>query len=271
MFSTYSGFNTTIGAAGTAITGAAIRAARSTMNKQRAPKENRSLIVSPDDEIAILGDSTLQTFFAFAQAAAVKEGSIGRVYGFDIYQSQLVPVAGDIYTMTAGGTPSAGSWVWGWNGFKATIPWNATGAAMQTLIQAAVANPYSSAITVNTVGAGGPYVVNFATPAADVGAAPTADVTNLTGGTAFTITKSAGAANQNLFLGEQSILLATRPFRDPPADSGVMIGTAIDPPSGLSIRVAAQYDINNMGMRCNIDILYGFTTLRPNVGGVVLS
>jgi hypothetical protein len=88
----YSGFTNTVGTSGTDITAATIRSARKKLNDTKAPVDNRALIVSTKDEIAILGDSTLQSFFAFAQAGTVKEGSIGRLYGFDVYVSQLVPV-----------------------------------------------------------------------------------------------------------------------------------------------------------------------------------
>ena len=88
----YSGFSNSVGTSGTDITAATIRSARKKLNDLKAPVDNRALVVSTKDEIAILGDSTLQSFFAFAQAGTVKEGSIGRLYGFDVYASQLVPV-----------------------------------------------------------------------------------------------------------------------------------------------------------------------------------
>jgi hypothetical protein len=88
----YTTFSNSVGTSGTDITAATIRSARKKLNDLKAPVDNRALVVSTKDEIAILGDSTLQSFFAFAQAGTVKEGSIGRLYGFDVYASQLVPV-----------------------------------------------------------------------------------------------------------------------------------------------------------------------------------
>jgi len=88
----YSSFSNSVGTSGTDITATTIRSARKKLNDLKAPTDNRALVVSTKDEIAILGDSTLQTFFAFAQAQAPQEGSIGRLYGFDVYVSQLVPV-----------------------------------------------------------------------------------------------------------------------------------------------------------------------------------
>lgn len=89
------GFTGTVGTYGTDLSAATVRSARKLLNTQKAPQEGRAMIVSDKDEIALLGDSALQSYFAFAQTQGVAEGSIGRLYGFDIYQSQLVPaVAG---------------------------------------------------------------------------------------------------------------------------------------------------------------------------------
>jgi hypothetical protein len=270
LFALYAGLTTAISSAGTAITAAVLRTVRNTFLQQRAAEEDRSVVLTGADEIAILGDSNLATYFAFSQTQALKEGSIGRLYGLDIYSSQNVPVTGDIYTLTIGGS-TGGTWAFDWNGNTVTVPWNATGAALQTLLQAMPF--YGPNFTVGTVAAGGPWVVTLTAPAADVGVAPTIDTTNLTTGTSITesVVKTDGAANQNIAIQKDSFMFATRPFRDPGADTGVKIATAVDPQTGLSLRVAGQYDINAMAMRINVDMLYGMVNLRPNVGMVVLS
>jgi hypothetical protein len=33
--------------------------------------------------------------------------------------------------------------------------------------------------------------------------------------------------------------------------------------NGISLRIVRQYDINNDRMPCRIDVLYGFSTIRP--------
>ena len=87
-------FTSTVGTYGTDITAATVRSARKVLNDNKAPVDGRVLVVSDKDEIALLGDSTLQNYFAFAQTQGVAEGSIGRLYGFDVYSSQLVPATG---------------------------------------------------------------------------------------------------------------------------------------------------------------------------------
>ena len=87
-------FTSTVGTYGTDITAATVRSARKVLNDNKAPIDGRVLVVSDKDEIALLGDSTLQNYFAFAQSQGVAEGSIGRLYGFDVYSSQLVIATG---------------------------------------------------------------------------------------------------------------------------------------------------------------------------------
>jgi hypothetical protein len=81
---------TSVGTTATDITAATIRAARKALNDAKAPQAGRALVVSPKDEIALLGDSALATYFAYAQTGALQNGQIGRLYGFDIFMSQLV-------------------------------------------------------------------------------------------------------------------------------------------------------------------------------------
>ena len=87
----YSSFTNTTGVGGTNLTMATLLATRKLMNDNKAPKGNRSIIVSDKDEVSLLADPNLQSYFAFAKPEAVANGSIGNLAGFDVYQSQLVP------------------------------------------------------------------------------------------------------------------------------------------------------------------------------------
>lgn len=91
IFGLYTGFTNTTGTSGTDLTMATIRSTRKLMNDNKAPKGGRIMVVSDKDEIALLADTTLQNYFAFAKPEAIAAGSLGNLAGFDIYQSQLVP------------------------------------------------------------------------------------------------------------------------------------------------------------------------------------
>jgi hypothetical protein len=110
LFGLYAGF-AVISTTATPITAAILRTARKTMNDAKAPEAGRILIVTDGDEISILGDAALQNYFAWARPGAISgvtgpvgnqgggtsggtgASSIGYVYGFDLYNSQLVPLA----------------------------------------------------------------------------------------------------------------------------------------------------------------------------------
>ena len=94
LFTIAGGFTTNVGTAGTDLTAATLRAAHKKLNDQKAPAAGRSLVLSTKDEIALMADSTLQNYFAFARPETVAEGAIGHLYGFDVYSSQLVPTSG---------------------------------------------------------------------------------------------------------------------------------------------------------------------------------
>jgi len=85
----------TVGTSGTDLTAATIRSARKKLNDNKCPLNPRHLVISSKDEIALLGDSNLATYFAMARSQGISDGSIGNLYGFQVWMSQLVPaVAG---------------------------------------------------------------------------------------------------------------------------------------------------------------------------------
>lgn len=92
LFTLVSSFTHSIGSSGTDIGKATVIAARQALNARKNPKTDRTLVISDKDEAALLGDSTLTQYFANARAEGVAEGSIGRLYGFDVFPSQQVPV-----------------------------------------------------------------------------------------------------------------------------------------------------------------------------------
>jgi len=92
LFALYSSVTASVGTSGTDITAATIRSVRKTLNDNKCPIAPRHLVISSKDEIALLGDSALATYFAMARSQGVAEGSIGSLYGFTVWMSQLVPV-----------------------------------------------------------------------------------------------------------------------------------------------------------------------------------
>jgi len=92
LYATFS--STDVGTAGTDISYDTILSARQTLNTNKAPMTDRNIVLSVKDEKALLGDSDLSAYFANAKPGAVAEGAIGRLSGFDVWMSQLVPSSG---------------------------------------------------------------------------------------------------------------------------------------------------------------------------------
>ncbi len=251
------------GAAGTAITDATIRAARQALNGALAPMGSRSLIVSARDEISILGATNLQSFFAFrAGNQAIPEGQIGRLYGFDTWMSQRVPVPTATIAL---GTQTSGTFALSYLGQTASgIAYNATAAAVQTALQA-----------LSTIGAGNATVAGTAPNFTVTFAAALAQNINALAADFSALTTPANASlvnnYRNLALHRDALILAVRPFEPVPANTGVDSFTATDPDNGLAVRVQRVYDINYRAIRYGVDILYGISALRPTLGSVVLS
>lgn len=247
------------GVAGTDITSAVVRKTMKGLNDQKAPQADRQLVVSTKDQIALLGDSTLSTYFAFSQADSIRNGYVGKLYGMDTYWSQLAPSS----TYATVGTATAGTFTLTVGGQTTSVlNYNAPPAQVQAALQALSTVGAGLAIVGGTAGSYNIVLTGAAAGQVVSGVA----VAALTGG-AF----SAVAGQSNIAFHKNAVMFATRPFAPTPGDAGVHSAQSNDPESGLSIRISAQYDINNMGMRCNLDLLYGMTVLRPTQAVIVNS
>ncbi len=103
----YSGLSNVIGTPGVAASRASLLSIRQELNDNKAPTAGRFVVVGPAGEVDLLGDSDLKGYFENARPEAVSEGSLGRVFGMDVYMSQLVPSSGAGATGIAG-TPEFG-------------------------------------------------------------------------------------------------------------------------------------------------------------------
>lgn len=95
LFGLYPSFTNSVGTSGTDITAADVRALNKALTDQKVKRGNRNLVVSTKDSNAIQGDSSLANFFAYNEGARgdISRGLIAsNLYGFKIWESQLVPV-----------------------------------------------------------------------------------------------------------------------------------------------------------------------------------
>jgi hypothetical protein len=106
LFVLYDNLSTNVGTAAVDLVASTIRAARKQLNTNKAPLAQRFCVFNPASEISLLADAELRDYFANSQPTGVSEGSMGRVYGFDMYMSQICP--GTSPAKGIAGTPEAG-------------------------------------------------------------------------------------------------------------------------------------------------------------------
>lgn len=252
-------FNASVGTQGTDLSYTTIVGAQAKLNTAKAPKAGRFFLLSVKDNQAMQLDTTLQRYFDNSHTATVEEGVIGRLAGFDFYLGQLVPTNSAsqyVVTNTGASTVTFGGQT---TGATAT---STTPAQLLVLLNALSSVPAGSLLVTGTTLASGLTITKIGKLALDTGA--------------FTVGANATVAvgvttTASVAMHKNALALAVRPFDDIPAGAGVMSATQYDAESGLSLRLSAQYDINNVGMRINLDLLYGFKVIRPELGVNVYS
>jgi len=253
LFAAASAGTNIIGTAGTDLDAAAVRNVRKQLNTQKAPQSPRYFIVSSKDEVALMGDSNLQSFFAFAQSQTVEQGKSPVLYGLETRFSQLVPV-GALVTL---GTQSSGTFTLTYGGQTTSgIAYNAAASAVQTALEA-LSSIGSGNVSV-TGNAGGPYTIRMIGAKGGATASFTANFSSL--GTPANA--SIKDAFYNLAFVPDALILAMRSLPTPPETTGVRATVMRDPVSGIVLRVMYSYNPNYLGTQVTLDMLYGAKLLR---------
>ncbi|OBU85486.1 P22 phage major capsid protein family protein [Chromobacterium subtsugae] len=233
--------------------------ARKVLGIQKAPTQNRRIVLSPDGEANALGLPQFTNAMAAADDGVIREGIIGRKLGFDWAMDQQIPThnAGSITgTVTVSGAQAVanGSMDGGATGVITLA--TAAGAAINLVqgdiltyagdkqtyvVLAPVSAGGSSTVTVNTAPAlrvpkNGGEVVQVAAP----------HVVNL----AFHRDAFAFASRQ---LGNQSLTKE--------ADDTFQVA---DPVSGLTLRLSYREEFHRT--RLAFDSLWGVGLVRPELG-----
>lgn len=242
----------------------AFKDARVALNKQLAPPRDRRVVLDP------LAEGNAVTVHNFLQAeqrgdqGGILEGSIGHKMGADWYMDQNVP------THTAG-TPG---------GVPVCIAGNTAG---QVTAGTTAQNGVTSVGYVNLSGvtSGGIYnagdIVTFGTvdlqtyavistvtaPASGSITLSIAPALKLSPATSAAVTLKASHV-MNLHFHRDAFAFATRPLIDSAEGLGNIITSAVDPVSGLALRLEISRE--HKRTRYSYDILYGGALVRPEFG-----
>lgn len=94
LFALYSGFSQDVGTYATDATAAQVRLARKKLTDGKAPRADRTLILATKDVSALLAADSqfLASYNNTSDATKIAEGIIGRYMGFDVVESQGVPL-----------------------------------------------------------------------------------------------------------------------------------------------------------------------------------
>jgi hypothetical protein len=113
-----------------------------------------------------------------------------------------------------------------------------------------------------TLSAGGAGTVTVAPMYSANHALATVDILPQTGKAVVFVGAASSQYAQNLVYHKDAITFATADLLLP---QGVdMAARAVH--NGISLRIVRQYDINNDRMPCRIDVLYGYSVIRPQMG-----
>jgi hypothetical protein len=231
--------------------------ARKVLNNQLCPLDSRRIVLNADAEANALGLRAFADLSFTGDPQVIMEGNLNRRLGFDWFMDQNVK---DHTVGTFGGTVGDPSKV------------NGVVAAGLATLSVDVGASNDMAINKGDVfyiaGDTQPYVVTSATTgtAASAYNVPIAPV--LTGATsgneALTLIGSADTAySVNLAFHRDAIAFATRPLMDSAQGLGNLIQSAVDPISGIALRLEVSRE--HKRTRFSYDILYGFQLVRAQL------
>ena len=268
---------TTLGTIGSNLAAATVQSMQKALDDAKAPQSGRYFFVSTKDRNALLADTNLSNWYAFAQQQAIGQGIVPGIYGFDgTGFSQLLPQASgagtpsNVQIVTVGGGATGGSFTLTYGGqttgaiaFPVTSP-----AAIANAVQALSSVPAGGTVFVQMNNPLGPFnlvLFNWGVPTAFTA------TSSLTGGTpTIGVTNGTTAAQVNMAYQKNALMLATRPLASL-SSAGVEIAYANDPQTGLGIRVQMQLKPEYRGLYVAYDILYGTAAIRPNQGVLAFS
>lgn len=232
-----------------------IAAVRKVLNNNRVPMDSRNAVWTPDAEANLITLPSIVNAEKSGSTAALREASMGRVFGFDNYMDQ------NLINHVAGAFTGA------------TSP-KATGAKGATTVSIAATTGTGKLVHGDLLTiAGNPYVVTADTSDA---ASNTIDAVNIypalkADASAATVVftdagKTVGHA-ANLTFHKSTFALVSRPQELPMGGATGYIATA---PTGLTVRVVMGYDMTTKKNVVSIDMLYGVKTMYPELAAVAL-
>lgn len=242
-----------VGTAGTTPFGAGTTAdataLRTILNKQLAGQDNRNVVVDPDAEGAALNLRAFQDGSWAGSYDAVIAGNLNNKLGFRWWMNQNVQThtagAGSGYVVNIGAGVAAG--------IKVIPVDTGTGALVEGDILSFAGHAQTYVVTAAYAGGSGNISIE---PGLQVAVADN-----------VAITKRASHV-MNLAYHRDAIAFASRPLQAHGAGLGVVSSSAVDPVSGLALRLEVKHE--HKRLRWSFDCLYGGNVIRRELGARLL-
>ena len=239
---------------------------RKRLNDSLTPEGDRTALLNTNDNVNLV--DALKGLFQDSNAIKeqYREGMMGRTAGFDFYETTHLTTqsrgAGASYL--SNGATQTGS---------AIILDTGTGAinagevvtfagVFEVHPETKVSSGRLQQFVVTSNYAGGAGTINISPSVVATGARQ--NVSNsIADNSAMTIVGTASTAySQSMVYHKDAFTFATADLVLP---GGVDMASR-QVHNGISLRVVRQYDINNDRLPCRIDVLYGYSTIRPQMG-----
>lgn len=227
---------------------------RKILRDNKVPLEagNVHLMVDPAAEAGLISLAEFNRADASGSAETLREGTLARRYGMDIFVNQN----------TASHTPGVAA--------------DATGALTANAAKGATTIAFDGITTAGTIKKGDSFTLAGDTQRyvftedktasggaiTSVGIFPALKIAAVST-TVITINLDAHVAN--LAFHRNAFALATAPLSEMGDGLGARIASVADPVTGLSLRSRIFYEGNNSKVFVALDILYGYKTLEPNL------
>jgi hypothetical protein len=240
-----------------------IAAVRKMMMDNRVPlrdKEHLHGMIDSATELAYLTALAAGGQQSHTQDPSLREGSMGRLFGYDVFANQNTPTHTSGVAADAAGAVDFGSGTTGvYAAGLSTIHIDGiTDNATLLIGDSFVATNHSQryVLTANGTESGtGDFDLTFSPP---LKAALDEDEV-------ITFTLTGSAKSQNLFWHRNAFALATAPLSTMGEGLGAKMATASDPITNLSLRSRLWYNGDDAKVMVGLDILYGVKTLDPNL------
>lgn len=220
-----------------------IVAVRTLLNKQKAPMAGRSVVLGPEESGKMLILDSLVEVDKSGTTEALREGSIGRLFGFNLYESN------NVYAHTKGTVVTSSN---------PTLT-GAAGASSVTLAAGGNAKTLlrGDLLTV----AGGQYVVTKSMTSAADGSGTVEIYPSVPAGgwTAEAVTAITADTTRSVGFQERAVAFVSRPLSMP---IGGALGATLNF-NGLGLRIVYDYNSSTKTNRVSADMLFGTKVVRP--------